>query len=535
MLRLRDLPIQRKLRVVVLATCTIALIVASGVLFGLQFLLSRNDYARDLTAASQLIGHYASAVLATGNADDAASLIASLKTKPTVVGAAIVFPDGWALASFGDTGPQPGVERDAGVYQEGAHLVAVYPVFESKRRVGTVLIHGDYRTQAIQLLRIYAGLLVIVLTISFLVAVFVSWRLERVILDPIENLADTVHQIAAEHDYTVRAEKRVDDEFGSLIDSFNLMLERVEQRESALRHEIAERRKAERELQALHLQLVAASRAAGMAEVATGVLHNVGNVLNSVNVSASLISERLRHSKTPNLARAAQLLKDNRYRVAEYLRDDPKGSMLPTYIAEVGEHLEGERTSTLTELELLTKNIEHIKDIVSRQQSFARASGLVETVRAQEIMEDALRLNIDSLSRHRIKVVRQFEDVPAAKWDKHQVLQILVNLIRNAKHAIDGANPPERRIDLGIALTPRESIALKVTDTGMGIAAENLTRIFAHGFTTRSEGHGFGLHTAAIAAHELGGSLHAESQGPGLGATFTLDLPLTPPESASKS
>ena len=87
MLRLRDLPIQRKLRVVVLATCTIALIVASGVLFGLQFLLSRNDYARDLTAASQLIGHYASAVLATGNADDAASLIASLKTKPTVVGA----------------------------------------------------------------------------------------------------------------------------------------------------------------------------------------------------------------------------------------------------------------------------------------------------------------------------------------------------------------------------------------------------------------------------------------------------------------
>jgi len=535
MLRLRDLPIQRKLRVVVLATCTVALIVACGVLFGLQFLLSRNDYSRDLTAAARLIGHYASAVLATGNAEDASSLIASLKTKPTVVGAAIVFPDGWVLASFGDTGQPPHVERAAGITQEGSHLVCVYPVFESKRRVGTVLIHGDYRTQATQLLRIYAGLLVIVLTISFLVAVLVSWRLERVILDPIENLADAVHRIAAEHDYTVRAQKRVDDEFGSFIDSFNLMLDRIQQREGALRHEIAERHKAERELQALHLQLLAASRAAGMAEVATGVLHNVGNVLNSVNVSASLISEKLRHSKTGNLARAAQLLRDNSNRVEAFLRDDPRGSMLPSYLAEVGEHLEGERTSTLGELELLTKNIEHIKDIVARQQNFARASGLVETVRAQELMEDALRLNFDSLARHGIKVVRRFEEVPAATWDKHQVLQILVNIIRNAKQAIDAANPPERRVMLGIKRTETGTIALSVTDTGMGIAAENLTRIFAHGFTTRSGGHGYGLNTAAIAARELGGSLHAESEGPGKGAIFILELPLAPPAPAAAS
>ena len=535
MLQLRDLPIQRKLRVVVLATCTVALIVACGVLFGLQFLLSRNDYARDLTAAARLIGHYAPAVLAKGDVEDARSLIAPLKTKPTVIGAAIAFPDGRALASFGETGPSPDATREAGVHQDGARFACVFPVLESNQRVGTVILYGDYRAQAAQLLRIYAGLLVIVLTISFLVAVLVSWQLERVILDPIENLADAVHQIAAEHDYTVRAQKRVDDEFGSFIDSFNLMLDRIQQREGALRHEIAERRKAERELQSLHLELVAASRAAGMAEVATGVLHNVGNVLNSVNVSASLISERLRHSKTANLARAAQLLRDNHSRVGEFLRDDPKGTMLPAYLAEVGEHLEGERTATLSELDLLTRNIEHIKDIVVRQQSFARAAGLMETVRVQDLVEDALRLNFDNLARHGIKVIRRFEEIPAATWDKHQVLQILVNIIRNAQNAIDAANPPERRITLGISRMPAGFVTLSVTDTGTGITEENLTRIFAHGFTTRREGHGFGLHTAAISAHELGGRLHAESEGPGKGATFILELPLVPPPPAATS
>jgi signal transduction histidine kinase len=535
MLRLRDLPIQRKLRVVMLATCSVALVVACGALFALQFLLFRNDFARDLSATARLIGLYSSAVLQSGSATDAARLLASLKAKPTVIAASIVFPDGRVLASFGETSPARPALPAEGVHQEGGQFVCVLPVFEGFERVGSVLLRADYRAQATQLFRIYAGLLVIVLTISFLVAVLVSWRLERVILDPIENLADAVHHIAAEHDYTVRAQKQVDDEFGSFIDSFNLMLDRIQQRERALRHEIAERLRAEQELQALHGQLVAASRQAGMAEVATGVLHNVGNVLNSVNVSANLIAERLHHSKTGNLARATQLLLDHRASLADFLHADPKGSMLPAYLAEVGQHLEEERTATLGELELLTKNIEHIKDIVARQQSFARATGVVETVRIHELVEDALRLNFDSLARHGIKVVRKFQDLPAASWDKHQVLQILVNIVRNARDAIDAASPDERRITLSIARVSDDDVALSVADTGMGIAPENLTRIFAHGFTTRKDGHGFGLHSAAITARELGGSLLVESAGVGRGATFILQLPLATPVHALAS
>jgi C4-dicarboxylate-specific signal transduction histidine kinase len=533
MVRLRDLPIRRKLRVVMLSTCSAALVVACTFLFAVQFLLFRSDIARDLSATGQIIGLSSSAVLLSGDKTEAARILGSLKARPTILGAAIAFADGRTLASFGDTHVTAGASRDPGLHEDWPRLVCVSPIFSEGRQIGTLQLFADYRAPAAQLFRIYAGLLVIVLTISFLVAVLLSWRLERVILDPIENLADTAHYIAVENDYTVRADKLVDDEVGSFTESFNLMLDRIQQRESALLDAIAERKRAEQELQKLHLQLVDASRQAGMAEVATGVLHNVGNVLNSVNVSATLIAERLQQSRTANLARAAQLLREHQGNLDTYLSTDPKGSLLPAYFSEVGLHLESERAATLAELELLTKNIDHIKDIVVRQQTFARAAGLVEKVQVHDLIEDALRLNVDSLDRHRITIERRFEDVAPAMWDKHQVLQILVNIIRNAKHAIDSAEPEDRRITITLERAGHGRITIGLRDTGMGIAPENLTRIFAHGFTTRRDGHGFGLHTAAIAARELGGSLRAQSDGPGRGATFFLELPLSAPESAT--
>lgn len=523
---LRDLPIRRKLRVITLVTCTVALIVACAVLFALQFLLFRSDFPRDLQATGDLLGLSSAAVLAAGNAPEAERLLASLKVKPAITAAGLFTADGKALASFGELEDPKALTAHTGLRQRGRMLLHVAPVSTQAGLLGHAIVQADYQEQAAHLFRIYAGLLVIVLTFSFLVAVLVSWQLEGFILDPIENLADTAYEIAAENDYTLRAHKLVDDELGSLTDSFNLMLDRVQLREIELRHEIAERRRAESELQALHLELVDASREAGMAEVATGVLHNVGNVLNSVNVSASLIAERLQHSKTANLARAAQLLRENSGRLGEFLNEDPTGSMLPEYLVEVSQHLEAERSETVAEIQSLTKNIEHIKDIVARQQSFARVSGLAEKVNVSDLIEDALRLNLDSLDRHGIQVVRQFADVPAATWDKHQVLQILVNIIRNAKSAIDTAAPEERRLTIAVERVGEEGLAIRLADTGMGIAPEDLTRIFSHGFTTRKDGHGFGLHTAAIAARELGGSLRAESPGVGQGATFILELPL---------
>jgi signal transduction histidine kinase len=353
-----------------------------------------------------------------------------------------------------------------------------------------------------------------------------------VILDPVQNLAETARHIMSGHDYSVRATKVADDEVGTFTDSFNGMLDQIQTRDTALLHEIAERKRAEEELQRTQQQLMDASRQAGMAEVATGVLHNVGNVLNSVNVSATLIAERLGQSRTANLARAAAMLRAKNGELTEFLTQDPKGQLLPNYLADLSQHLEEERQEARAEIELLTRNIEHIKDIVAMQQTYARVSGLSEVLPVETLIEDALQLNIDSFTRHRITVVRDFVPVPAVTVDKHKALQILVNILRNAKHAMDDFESDEKRLTLRIREQENHSVAIAISDTGVGIPAENLTRIFSHGFTTRKDGHGFGLHSAALAAQQMGGRLLAQSEGPGHGATFVFELPLATPSTS---
>jgi signal transduction histidine kinase len=162
------------------------------------------------------------------------------------------------------------------------------------------------------------------------------------------------------------------------------------------------------------------------------------------------------------------------------------------------------------------------------QQAYATMVGVVEPLDATMLMEDALRMNSDGLARHDIEIVREFGTVPAVLGEKGKVLQILVNLIRNAQHACDEGPRPDKRVTLRLELAETQCVRLIVSDTGVGIPAENLTRIFAHGFTTRAHGHGFGLHSAANAAREMKGALTVHSEGRGHGATFTLELPAAP-------
>jgi len=294
----------------------------------------------------------------------------------------------------------------------------------------------------------------------------------------------------------------------------------------AVVQDITERRLAEQELEHVHKQLLVASRQAGMAEVATNVLHNVGNVLNSVNVSASLVSERIAKSKCTRLDQVAALLTEHAGDLASFLAG-PQGKHLPGYLGELAGALVSERDSAVAELEALRSNVEHIKEIVAMQQSYARRGGIIETLDIRALVEDSLRMNEGAFSRHGVTIIRDYEDVPLIQVDKHKVLQILVNVIRNAKYACQEA---EKRVTVRIRAT-NAAVLVAVIDTGVGIPRENLERIFSHGFTTRPDGHGFGLHSSALAAKALGGSLHAESAGPGQGATFTLALPLASPES----
>jgi PAS domain S-box-containing protein len=296
--------------------------------------------------------------------------------------------------------------------------------------------------------------------------------------------------------------------------------------------DITEHKRAEEELELLNKRLLESSRLAGMAEVATGVLHNVGNVLNSVNVSSTLICNQVRNSRASRLRDVILLLNNNTGNLADFLTNDPKGKIIPSYLSNLAERLAEEQQDLLRELELLTKNIEHIKEIVAMQQNYARVSGIIESLSIRNLVEDALQMHAAALARHGILVVRDYHDIPVMSLDKHKVLQILVNLVRNAKYAMDAAARRDKRLTVCIHLTLENIVQISVTDNGIGITAENLTRIFSHGFTTKRDGHGFGLHSGALAAKEMGGALYARSEGPGKGAMFVLELPLASPKTA---
>jgi signal transduction histidine kinase len=290
-----------------------------------------------------------------------------------------------------------------------------------------------------------------------------------------------------------------------------------------------ERKRLEAERAELNRQLLEASRAAGMAEVATGVLHNVGNVLNSVNVSASVASEALAVLKTRQVGQIGSLLRTNKDRLAEYLGADTAGSQIDEFLIQLGEHLEGERERVLSELEHLRASVDHIREIVAAQQSYATKRGVREYEPLAPLIEEALRVTAASLARHSVRVVRDFREVPPVLIERHQILHVLVNLISNAKQALDGRDPEEREITVSVA-PEGDTVVVSVADNGCGIAAENLTRVFAHGFTTRRDGHGFGLHSAALAVAAVGGTIAAESEGPGRGATFTMRIPVSEAE-----
>ena len=284
-------------------------------------------------------------------------------------------------------------------------------------------------------------------------------------------------------------------------------------------------KEAEGKLEEVHRQLLATSRMAGMAEVATSVLHNVGNVLNSVNVSSNVIVEKMRNSKAPNLGKAVALMRERADDLPGFFANDPKGKQLPGYLTQLAEHLVAEQQEMLRELASLSGNIDHIKEIVAMQQSYAKVSGVREKLDVTELVEDALRMNAGAMERHGVRVIREYSAVPPILIDKHKVLQILVNLIRNAKYAVDESRQSDKRMKLRVALNGKSRVKISVVDNGVGIAPENLNQIFGHGFTTRKDGHGFGLHSGALAAREMGGSLSAHSDGPGQGATFTLEIP----------
>jgi C4-dicarboxylate-specific signal transduction histidine kinase len=238
----------------------------------------------------------------------------------------------------------------------------------------------------------------------------------------------------------------------------------------------------------------------------------------------------VRQSRVNNVEQLSALFQEHRADIASFFTTHPKGKQVLDYLPVLATRLLAEQAGLVKEIEHMRQNIEHVKTIVMMQQSFAKVSGVTERVKIVELVEDALRLNSSSMIRHDVEVIRDYApDAPEITVERHKVLQILINLIRNAKFACDESGRSDKRVTVRIG--NREGrVEISVADNGIGILPQNMTRIFNHGFTTRKHGHGFGLHSGALAAREMGGTLTAHSDGLGTGALFTLELPLEPPQ-----
>jgi NO-binding membrane sensor protein with MHYT domain/nitrogen-specific signal transduction histidine kinase len=273
----------------------------------------------------------------------------------------------------------------------------------------------------------------------------------------------------------------------------------------------------------LQSKLRDASRDAGMAEVATGVLHNVGNVLNSLGVSAALLQSQLRDSRAGNVQRVATMMSDQGENLAGFLRDDERGKQLPSYLLQLGHNLSAENQRLLSEAAAISAHVGHIRNIVAAQQTYARRGGVTEAITLSELLDSAVAIHFAEMSD--VTVRREYEPLEPMTLDRHKLIQILGNLLSNARHALKNRTGGPRQLTLRVRRHGTGSVAIEVVDSGVGIQTEVLPRLFEFGFTTKKDGHGFGLHTSAILAKELAGELLAFSDGAGCGARFVLQLP----------
>lgn len=277
------------------------------------------------------------------------------------------------------------------------------------------------------------------------------------------------------------------------------------------------------ELNRAQQELIEKARRAGMADIATSVLHNVGNILTSVLTSGQTIEKSVKSSSLRSMKKANQLLQE----VVD--KANPKSESLVEYYDILEDLLNKEQSDISENVDQVLKKIDLIRDVIMAQQSFAAADSLSEAVDLVDIVEDALDIQ-DHAQGHDIILVREFEPLPKVVVQKIKIIHVVINLIKNAREAMSFPGIEERRLTLQLRRDV-DYCYLNVVDTGVGIPQDHLDRIFTHGFSTKHSGHGFGLHSCANAMKEMSGAISVTSEGEGKGATFTLKFPIPDPAS----
>ncbi len=628
-----------------------------------------------------MIGDNCIAALAFKDVKDAEETLKSLRAEPSIVFACVYTEDDKVLAHYQNADItdefSPPVCKKEGHEFDKDYFKLFKHIKDNDEIIGTAYIQLDLHKMKITLW-LKAGTIALIVLMCSLIAYLVSSRLQGIISKPILSLTEVAKRVSDKKDYSTRALKQSNDEVGQLIDSFNEMLEQIQQRdmqlveinedleirvkertaelttaneqltkqiaerkqaEAKLRQtaeewittfdsiadmvsihdkdfkivkanksfakafkmelseiigktccelihktkepplfcphirtlgtekpnckeffepclgiyveastsplfdedgqimasvhiakDITERKQAEAELKAAQEKLIEIARKVGMAEVAADVLHNVGNVLNSINVSTTVIREKIASSELANLEKVASIINEHNDDLGTFLTEDPQGKHIPIYLTEVSKYLTDEQTDIIDKLKVLAENVQHIKDIINMQQSYAKVSGVEVQTSLSKLAEDAIQINSAGLERHGTRLIREFEELGDVEIDKQKLLQILVNLISNAKYALSGSNKEEKLVIIRIYKHSEARFRIEVADNGVGVSKDNLAKIFSHGFTTKKDGHGFGLHSSALASKEMGGSLTVHSDGVGQGATFTLELPFKPTE-----
>ncbi len=282
------------------------------------------------------------------------------------------------------------------------------------------------------------------------------------------------------------------------------------------------------EQEQLRSQLGEAAYKIEMADVASTVLHNVGNVLTSVTVAANMVESVVDQSSVTLVNRMAELIKAHDEDLGTFLTEDPKGKHIPSSLEKLGNHLIEEQRTVLKEMKGLVRNIRHMKQIIASHQTMAKSAGQAELISLIDVLSHAIELSFHPGDAKWMTIRRDYQEVPTVLVDQHQLLQILVNLLRNAKQAMRQQDQDSHELNLRVTYQEKDeaSVTMTIQDSGIGIAPEHLSKMFTRGFTTKKDGNGIGLHSSILAIRNMGGSMHVQSDGVGRGATFTLTFPV---------
>lgn len=275
-----------------------------------------------------------------------------------------------------------------------------------------------------------------------------------------------------------------------------------------------------------HRQMLDLAHQAGMAEIATNVVHNIGNVLNSVNISSEKVSEILNTTKLDGFIEATQLLTEHQDNLYEFFTNDYRGKVLINYYIELSKILKQENDQMKEESKIMHEKIELIKTAISIQQNYAHSQDLSEPIELSMLLDESIKIMSPICKKNRIKIeisilINQNFTVIAPRI---KLLNIIINLLKNAIEAIISAKKESDRYIKIVVEGNNGNTEIKIRDNGIGISEENMKHIFEYGFSTKTDGHGFGLHFCANAVKEMGWKLKAQNNSPESGAEFIITI-----------